>query len=168
MKGEKEMKRTRINMVVDRLLRTFVLLSLAVLLAGCAGLSARVISCPEVKSTCADSELQEVTMGKKRYYVSKTFVILVTHGQGQISSASAAVTDSFGTTVNIDATDIYEPQTHTLIYPSYWAVRLDWTKLSAKGIRVEAATEDRVWTVVIDTAWDNKQDSMTLEFLVTD
>ncbi len=161
----KKMKRTKINIVFGRLLPTFILLSLVVLLAGCVGLSSRVATCPLNKATCADSALQEIKLAKEPYVVSPTFVILVTHAQGPITSVSATVTDSFGTTVNIDPTDISKPNTHTLIDPSYWAVRLDWPKLSAKGIRVEPGQD--VWTVVINTTLDNKHDDMTLKFSIS-
>jgi hypothetical protein len=165
---EKKMKRIRINTVVGRLLPAFVLVCSAVLLAGCVGLSVRVVTCPVNKAICEDDELRESEYKSEPYLVSKTFVILVTHGQGQISSVSATVTDDRTppNTVKIDPVDIYKPNTHTLIDPSYWAVRIDWAKLSSQGLRV--GTGGSRWTVDIDTVWDSKQDTMTLKFDVTD
>lgn len=162
------MKHTIMKAVVRRLFPILVLSSLAILLTGCVGFATRVVSCPLNLAVCDDSELKEVTLTQEPYPVSKTFVILMKHSQGEITSLSARVTDSFNNTVNIDPGDIYKPNTHTLLDPSYWAVRLNWPTLSAAGIRVEAATESRAWTVVIDVAWDGSQETITHRFDVSD
>jgi len=142
--------------------------SLAILLAGCVGFATRVTSCPQPKAVCNDSEMAEITLAQEPYPVSKTFVIVLKHNQGEITSLSARVTDSFNNTVNIDPADIYKPNTHNLLASSYWAVRLNWNTLGAKGIRVEAAQESRIWTVAIDATWDGTQETVTHKFIVYD
>jgi hypothetical protein len=168
-KRRKSMKHSRMKAVVRRLFPILVLSSLAILLVGCTGLAIRVASCPKNKATCDDSALKEEKLLTEPYPVSKTFVILVKQAQDEpITSLSATVTDSFSNTVSIDSADIYKPNTHTLLDPSYWAVRLNWPTLSAAGIRVEAATESRAWTVVIDATWDGNQETITHRFDVSD
>ena len=116
-----------------------------------------VLTCPLNVATCADADLQLANPSDGGFYsTSRSFVVLLAPPPtGTIVTVTADVTDGFSPAnkASVDTRDILAPNTHNVGDKSRWAVRLDWTKLAAAGIRAEPANRD--WTVNIHAALNN-------------